>query len=60
MRKFKRLTASLDTKTINLGKSIAERLGLSFSALVRVLINQQSESLRLVTSIEKEEPVKSA
>ena len=60
MKRYLRKVTSLDQSTIKLGKSIAARLGLSFSALVRMLINQQSESLTLVTSIKKEELSKSA
>lgn len=42
MKRYIRKVTSLDPQTIKLGKAISERLGMSFSSLIRLLINKES------------------
>ena len=42
MKRYVRKVTSLDQNSIDLGNLIAERLGLSFSSLVRFLINKEN------------------
>jgi hypothetical protein len=56
MQKYIKHSSSLDLKTIERGKRLAQNLGLSFSSLIRFLINRESIDITTDEDLSQEKP----